>query len=194
MKSRILKGNKILSTSRFHGSVIKMHIWTKCININHMDTEWTLKHLKHSCGAEILFHYVGLCTGFGWGKADFIHSALCTAVVWICVEDMAEKRFYLLLSNAYTSQGLFLHHSTPRRLGEHKELEARHNLYSWSPRSTGYPTPYGIMLTNKSWGRDKEAGGMLRVWPLSPLPVLEPCFPGDSWTPLCPQVGKQWIN
>jgi len=51
--------------------------------------------------------------------------------------------------------------------------------------SKGYPRPYDVVLSNKSWGKKKE-GEAGRVWsdgvhlPKSPLHLTEPCFPGDG--------------
>jgi len=67
-------------------------------------------------------------------------------------------------------------HSTPlvSRLGLHKKLTgdtAGTDDPSW-PK--GYSMAYDVMLTLKREGKKKE-----------PLWVVEPCFPGDGWTPAC---------
>lgn len=88
------------------------------------------------------------------------------------------------------SQGLFClpPHHTNKRAGVHRKLwegTAGTADPNW-PKE--YPRPYGIMLSIYSWGKETGRG----IWtngvclPKLPLQVVEPCFPGDGWTPAWP--------
>ena len=67
------------------------------------------------------------CTGFGWGRVNFLPSGWYGAVFWICVEHRVDntEMFLLLLSTAYREPRPLLLLIWPRWRGDWDAGEGR---------------------------------------------------------------------
>lgn len=197
MEERILRLNMDFEHFMLSQICMKIHIWTKCINIKHTDTEWTPKHLKQSCGAEsfsIIYDYVLVSAGVKLILFTVPSVRLWFGFVlkmWLIIQRIIFLYCWAVFTQAKASSASCTT-PTARRLGVHRELEARQNLHCWSQLSTGYSIPYRIMLTNKWWGRDKETERMLSL-AFATIICAEALLSWDNWTPPA-QSEKQWIN
>lgn len=51
-----------------------------------------------------------VCSGFGWGRVNFLHNSSYGAMLWICDQNSVDniRMFWLLLSSAYAASKLSL--------------------------------------------------------------------------------------
>jgi len=88
-------------------------------------------------------------------------------------------------------QGLFCssHRPTSEQAGGAQEAGRGHSWDSWPSWLKGYLIPSDITLSNKNRGGRRRKGRTFEVMvfclPKQSLHVMEPCFPGDGWTPAC---------
>ena len=126
-------------------------------------------------------------------ELHFFHSTLYMVMFWICAENRVDntEMFLLLLSNAYTESRPFLlltpHHLTGKEAEGAQGFGRGHSWDSWPQLTKGishtmWHHAQHIKLEKKEGG-DVRSGGVCLPKPL--LCVMEPCFPGDGWTPAC---------
>ena len=100
--------------------------------------------------------------------------------------------FSLLLSSAYTESRPLLLLTPPHQRAGWGCRSSWEGTQLWELTPAGQRDfPYRTVSRSayKAGGK-KEEGGNVQNYstclPQSPLHVMEPCFPGDGWTPACP--------
>ena len=100
-----------------------------------------------------------LCPGFGWDRVNFLHSSWYDAVLWTYDENNGDNTWMI---SVVAEQGLHrakafpaFHAALPvRRPGVDKVLRGDTARTGGPNRPKGCPILHGVMLSNKSWGKE----------------------------------------
>lgn len=104
----------------------------------------------------LLPHFVSGCTGFGWGRVNFLCHSLYGAMLWGFDENRVDNSTgmcKLPLSSAYTASKLLLLLTLMHQWagwGWAGGLEGTDMGQSWPLWQKGHPIPYNITISSKS--------------------------------------------
>lgn len=124
-------------------------------------------------------HKISIYQDFLRGRINFIFRGFYDAVFRIFGENSCDSTLMVLVveEKCFHKGKDFSAHSA---LPVSRQDQARVVDPDW-PK--GYAVPHGIMLSNKSWGKEGGRRGHSK-FPKKPLCMMRFC-PGNSWTPAC---------